>query len=323
MKKITSIFLISGLSLLGSNCGPSKQTLELMKSAKEVIGIVPDKMPGAENDTAEKIALGKKLYFENALSKDNSISCNSCHNLENKGNGTDNKQFSDGVNGKKGGRNAPTSLNAGFHIAQFWDGRAPNLMEQAKGPILNPVEMAMPDAKAVIHKIKGISEYAELFKKAFPNNKDPVTYDNLASAIASFERTLITHDRFDKFLAGDVKSLNKAEVAGLKTFMDTGCITCHNGPLLGGNSYRKLGLVNEYDTTDKGRYEITKNKDDIHFFKVPSLRNVAKTFPYFHDGSITSLNEAVKKMAWHQLGKQLSDDEINSIVTFLKTLSEN
>jgi cytochrome c peroxidase len=318
--KATLFLLISGAVLFNLQCGPSKKTLELIKTAKDVIGTVPDKMPGSEKDSPERIALGKKLYFEKGLSKDNSISCNSCHNLDNNGNGTDNKQFSDGVGGKKGGRNAPTVLNAGFHIAQFWDGRAANLTEQAKGPILNPVEMAMPDAKAVIKKIKGIAGYTEMFKAAFKGDKDPVTYNNLASAIASFERTLTTHDRFDKFLAGDIKALHNDEIAGLQAFMDTGCTTCHNGPLLGGNSYRKLGLVNEFETKDKGRFEITKDKDDVHFFKVPSLRNVAKTAPYFHDGSIITLDIAVKKMAWHQLGKNLTDDEIKKIVTFLNTL---
>lgn len=322
-KSMKWLVLILINSFIVSQCGTSKKTQELAKSAKEMIGIVPAQMPGSEKDSAEQIALGKKLYFEKALSKDNSISCNSCHNIENKGNGTDNQQFSTGVNGKKGGRNAPTVLNAGFHLAQFWDGRAPNLMEQAKGPILNPVEMAMPDAKSVIAKIKSIPEYTDMFKKAFPGDKNPVSYDNLGSAIASFERTLITHDRFDKFQSGDMKALSKAELAGLQTFMDTGCTNCHNGPLLGGNSYRKIGLVNKYDTGDKGRFEVTKDDADLQSFKVPSLRNVAKTGPYFHDGSITTLNDAVKKMAWHQLGKNLSDDEIDKIVTFLKTLSEN
>ena len=324
--KATKYIILSGvigLSLLMMQCGPSPETLELVKSAKEIIGKVPDKMPGSESDTPDKIALGKKLYFEKGLSSDNSISCNSCHNVENKGNGTDNQQFSSGVNGKKGGRNAPTVLNAGFHIAQFWDGRAATLADQAKGPILNPIEMAMPDANSVIKKIKGIAEYPELFKKAFPDDKDPVTYNNLASAIASFERTLVTHDRLDKFLGGNFKALSKAEIEGLKTFMDTGCTTCHHGPLLGGNSYRKIGLVNEYQTKDKGRFEVTKDKDDMYFFKVPSLRNVALTGPYFHDGSVETLNDAVKKMGFHQLGKNLSDDEINKIVTFLKTLSAN
>ena len=206
------VFLITASFLLINQCGPAKKTQELMKSAKEVIGIVPDKMPESDLDSADRIALGKKLYFEKGLSKDNSISCNSCHNLENNGNGTDNQQFSSGVKGKKGGRNAPTVWNAGFHIAQFWDGRAADLAEQAKGPILNPVEMAMPDAKTVLKKIKGIKGYTEMFKNAFPKDKNPLTYDNLGIAIAAFERTLITHDRFDKFQAGDMNAFTKEEI---------------------------------------------------------------------------------------------------------------
>jgi len=316
------VLILIAVFLTSNGCN-SKKTRELIKSANDVMGVVPNAMPGAENDTPDKIALGKKLYFEKGLSKDNTISCNSCHNVENNGNGTDNKQFSEGVNGKKGGRNAPTVLNAGFHFAQFWDGRAPNLKEQAKGPILNPIEMAMADAKTVIKKVKGLPEYPAMFKKAFPKDKDPVTYDNLAEAIASFERTLVTHDRFDKFQAGDEKALTKAEIAGLRTFMDAGCTTCHNGPLLGGNSFRKLGLVNEYTTADKGRFDITKEETDMHVFKVPSLRNVAKTGPYFHDGSINDLKDAVKKMGWHQLGNELSEDDIEKIVTFLNALSAN
>ncbi|MDH4201044.1 MAG: cytochrome-c peroxidase [Spirochaetia bacterium] len=323
IQKLLIIGISVSATIFLSQCGPSKEVKELMKRANETIGVIPDKMPGSESDTGDKLALGKKLYFEKALSKDNAISCNSCHNLENGGNGTDNQSFSTGVNGKKGGRNAPTVFNAGFHIAQFWDGRAENLMAQAKGPILNPVEMAMPDADAVVRKIGKMPEYAELFKKAFPGTKDPVTYDNLVSAIASFERTLKTHDKFDEFQKGNAKALNSAEMEGLKTFLDTGCTNCHNGPLVGGNSYRKLGLVNAYETRDKGRYLVTKDEADMYVFKVPSLRNVTKTFPYFHDGSISTLKDAIQKMGWHQLGKKLGDEDIGKIATFLNTLSGN
>jgi cytochrome c peroxidase len=213
-------------------------------------------------------------------------------------------------------------LNAGFHIAQFWDGRAATLADQAKGPILNPVEMGMPGEKAVVEKLSKIPEYTEAFAKAFPGVKNPLTYQNLADAIAAFERTLITRDRFDDFLNGNDSALTKAEVLGLQTFLNQGCVTCHMGPLLGGNSYRKIGQVNPYDTKDLGRFELTKKEEDRFVFKVPSLRNVALTEPYFHDGSAATLPDAVSKMAFHQLGKKLNEQEISEIVTFLKALTD-
>ncbi|MFN3246723.1 MAG: cytochrome-c peroxidase, partial [Leptonema sp. (in: bacteria)] len=211
---------------------------------------------------------------------------------------------------------------AGFHIAQFWDGRAKDLVEQAKGPILNPVEMAMPSEAAVVKKISAIQEYKDLFPKAFPNEKEAITYENIAKAIAAFESTLITKDRFDDFLKGDAKSLTPEEQKGLKTFMDVGCIQCHNGALLGGNSYQKMGKLNPYETKDLGRYNVTKKEEDKYMFKVPSLRNVALTAPYFHDGQAKTLEDAVKQMAWLQLNKKLTDEEVQSIVAFLKSLTD-
>lgn len=238
--------------------------------------------------------------------------------------GVDNNQFSNGAPaGTIGGRNSPTVLNAGFHLAQFWDGRAADLTEQAKGPILNPVEMAMPSEEAVVKKIGAIEEYQTLFKAAFPEAKEAITYDNLAFAIAAFESTLITKDRFDDFLGGDAKALSAEEKKGLKSFMDAGCMSCHNGPLLGGNSYQKMGLLNPYaNTKDLGRYDVTKKDADKYFFKVPSLRNVALTAPYFHDGASATLEDAVQQMAHLQLNKKLSDEEVKSIVTFLGALTD-
>ncbi|PKA04852.1 cytochrome-c peroxidase, partial [Leptospira ellisii] len=218
---------------------------------------------------------------------------------------------------------SPTVLNAGYHLAQFWDGRAKDLKEQAKGPILNPVEMAMPSAAEVEKKISGITEYQDLFAKAYPKDAQKITYDNIAGAIAAFERTLKTQDRFDDFQKGDHKALSDAEQEGLEKFLATGCTACHIGPLLGGNSYRKLGQVNAYENTgDKGRLTLTKNPADAFVFKVPSLRNVAITGPYFHDGKVATLEEAVKKMAYLQLGKELPESDIKSIATFLKALTD-
>ncbi|MDH5721294.1 MAG: c-type cytochrome [Spirochaetia bacterium] len=306
-------------------CGEdNKKDKELLKQANESIGVLPDKMPGAENDTAKKIELGKKLYFENRLSINDSQSCASCHKIDEKLGGVDNLQFSPGAKGSLGGRNSPTVLNAGFHMAQFWDGRAKDLKEQAKGPILNPVEMAMPNEKAVIDKISAIAQYQALFKEAFPDSKNPITYDNLAEAIAAFERTLITKDRFDDFQKGDLKALNTDEFEGLNLFMNEfDCTQCHDGPLLGGNGYEKMGVEKAYkNQKDKGRFDVTKDKDDMFVFKVASLRNIALTRPYFHDGSTIRLEDAVNTMADIQLGITLSKEQTDKIVKFLKTLTD-
>ncbi|MES0492144.1 MAG: cytochrome c peroxidase [Leptospirales bacterium] len=320
MKTLHFTLLIS-LSLSFLFCKPSAATLALMEEAKDTFGIVPDTMPGSENDTPERIELGKKLYFDVILSKDDTISCNSCHNLNEDGNGTDNAAVSTGIDGQQGGRSAPTVLNAGFHIAQFWDGRAENLKEQAKGPILNPIEMGMKNANAVISKLKATEDYPELFKKAFPDAENALTYDNLAEAIAAFERTLISKNRLDNFIAGSARALTSDEQTGLRIFLDTGCTNCHNGVAIGGSMYQKIGLVNEFETKDLGRFEVTNNGADKFVFKVPSLRKIAETGPYFHDGSIATLKEAIKKMAWHQLGAELKEDEVNKIEAFLKALN--
>jgi cytochrome c peroxidase len=267
------------------------------------------------------VTLGKKLYFDPILSKNQSQSCNTCHRVDNGLPGADGEATSPGAFGKRGDRNAPTTLNAGFHIAQFWDGRAADLTEQAKGPVLNPVEMAMPDEATVIQRLRGHAEYPALFKRAFPEAGQPVTYDRTAQAIAAFERTLVTRDRFDDFLKGDDRALTVAELRGLKTFLNNACTTCHNGPLLGANSYQKVGLVHPFPTKDPGRQNVTRDQEDQAKFKVPTLRNVAITGPYFHDGSIRTLDDAVKKMGWHQLGKNLTPEETRDLAAFLHTLS--
>jgi len=282
---------------------------------------LPASMPGSENDSAEKIALGEKLYFETALSVNNTQSCNSCHFLDQgKKAGVDNLRVSPGaIAGKEGVRNSPTTWNAGFHFAQFWDGRAADLKEQAKGPILNPVEMAMPDEASAVKSLKKAGYDAE-FNKVF-GTKDALTYDNIAEAIAAFERTLITKDRFDDFLKGDDKALTEEELIGLQKFVSAGCIACHTGPLLGGHMYQKMGLVNAYpDTEDKGRFDVTQKPYDIYMFKVPSVRNIAQTAPYFHDGAVATLEQAVSDMAWYQLGQKLDKETTASIVAFLKAM---
>jgi cytochrome c peroxidase len=322
MNQMTFFLITIVICANAFHCGPSEETKALQERAKKTFGALPTSMPGSENDTPERIALGKKLYFEKKLSANDQQSCNSCHNVEGKGAGVDNLATSPGAFGKNGDRNSPTTLNAGFHLAQFWDGRAKDLQAQAKGPILNPGEMAMPSAEAVIKKLSQEQEYIDLFSKAFPKDATPLSYENLAEAIASFERTLITRDRFEDFVNGDHKALSKDEQKGLQSFMDAGCTACHNGPTFGGKSFMKLGSVNPYPTEDLGRFNVTKNESDKFVFKVPSLKNVTMTQPYFHDGKVATIEEAIEKMAYHQLGKELPKDEVASIAKFLGTLSD-
>jgi cytochrome c peroxidase len=269
--------------------------------------------------TPERVALGKMLYFDKRLSKNHDISCNSCHMLDKFG--VDNEPTSPGHRGARGDRNSPTVYNAAIHLAQFWDGREPDVEAQAKGPILNPVEMAMPDEATVVATLSSIPGYVDAFAAAFPDAKPAVTYDNMAIAIGAFERTLVTPSKWDAYLKGDASALTQEEVDGAKVFVQTGCTTCHLGPGLGGMMYQKIGLVRPYETEDVGRFSVTNAESDRFVFKVPSLRNVAETGPYFHDGSVATLEEATRLMASHQLGRDLTDVEVGKITTFLKTLT--
>jgi cytochrome c peroxidase len=308
---------------------PAKPTAEAVSSAAQNVIIdrarlttfkaLPSRFEDAKNPiTPAKVELGRMLYFDTRLSKNQDLSCNSCHDLNKFG--VDGKAFSTGHKKQLGGRNSPTVYNAGGHLTQFWDGRAATLEDQAKGPILNPVEMAMPSAEHVVETIKSIPGYVTAFEQSFPGQADPVTYDNLAKAIGAFERQLVTPSRFDKFLGGDDQALSQAEKAGLKTFIDQGCQQCHYGAALGG-SLQKLGLIVPFQAKDQGRYEVTKKESDRMIFRVPTLRNVTKTAPYFHDGSITELQAAVKLMSQHQLGKQISETDAKQIVVFLDSLT--
>lgn len=296
----------------------------LIAKAKAIFGVLPAVMESpAHPVTDAKVALGRQLYFEKRLSKAQDMSCNSCHVLDSYGiDARPNNKTSGGHKGQLGGRNSPTSYNAALHVAQFWDGRAADVEAQAKGPILNPVEMAMPDEASVVAVLTSIPDYTPLFKSAFPEAADPITYDNMAEAIGAFERKLVTPSRFDKFLAGEATALNEQEQRGLSLFMDAGCIACHMGVGVGGGLYQKLGLLKPYPTQDPGRFEVTKNEGDRFFFKVPSLRNIDRTAPYFHDGSIATLEQAVKLMAEHQTAKgTLTDAETQDLVVFLRSLT--
>ena len=294
---------------------------EVNRAQLAIFGKLPAEWPNPQNPSSpEKIALGRMLYFEPRLSLSQEISCNSCHGLETFG--VDRKAFSDGHAGHKTGRNSPTVYNAAGHLAQFWDGRAADVEAQAKGPILAGGEMAMPDADYVIKVLKSIPGYETHFKAAFPGEADPITYDNVAKAIGAFERKLSTPGRFDDYLEGKEDALTADEKRGLGKFLATGCTACHNGPAFGGMLYQKLGLVKPWPfLNDVGRSKITGNEAEKGFFKVPSLRNIAETGPYFHDGSINSLELAVALMAEHQLGRTLPTEDVADIATFLRSLT--
>ncbi len=281
---------------------------------------LPTEVASPDNElTKEKIDLGRMLYFDKRFSKNQDVSCNSCHDVAKYG--TDNAAVSTGHRNQKGGRSAPTVYNAALHIAQFWDGRAPTVEEQAKGPPLNPIEMAMPAKEQVEKVIESIPGYLEAFKKAFPGEADPITFDNFGKAIGAFERRLLTPSRWDTFLKGDKSALTEEEKKGFETFATVGCANCHNMVGVGGHMYQKVGLAKEWPgLKDLGRFEATKQEQDKYVFKVPSLRNITETGPYFHDGSVTDLRTMVKMMAEHQVGRTINDDQTNSLVAFLKAL---
>ena len=295
---------------------------ELAQRARTTLGVLPGFAPNEANArTDAKVDLGRMLYFDARLSKNQDVSCNSCHMLD--AFGVDGEPTSPGHKGQRGDRNSPTVYNAALHIAQFWDGRAPDVEAQAGGPVLNPIEMAMPSEEAVLTLLGSIPGYVEAFAAAYPDEDTALTYQNMTLAIGVFERALLTPGRFDAFLGGDLNALTDQERKGLDTFLSVGCNSCHNGPAVGGTLYRKLGFIFPYETEDAGRENVTGNEIDRHVFKVPSLRNVAETGPYLHDGSIASLPEMVRIMGKHQIGIDLSDEQVADIVVFLEALTGN
>ena len=266
-----------------------------------------------------QVELGKKLFFDPRLSKSGFISCNSCHNLSM--GGTDNLKTSIGHNWQQGPINSPTVLNSSLNLAQFWDGRAADLKEQAGGPIANPGEMAFTHTLA-IDLLESIPQYVVEFKQVFGSDK--ITIDEVTQAIAEFEKTLVTpNSRFDQWLLGDKDALNATELAGYELFKSSGCVGCHNGEAVGGSSFQKMGLIEPYKTSNpaEGLSAVTGKDADRFKFKVPTLRNVEMTYPYFHDGEAQTLTESVDIMGRLQLGKTYSGEENAQIVAFLKTLT--
>ena len=310
------------------NSNASEDDKALLKQAQSLFQPIPsaEEMQKAHPITPDQVALGHQLWFDPRLSRGNTVSCNSCHNLAS--GGVDNTPTSQGHKGQMGGRNSPTALNAALLASQFWDGRAATVEEQAGGPLLNPVEMANANEAAVEKKIADIPQYQEAFKKAYADNGGAVSFANITDAIAAFERTLLTPTKWDDYLRGDINALSTQERQGVRAFINNGCIACHKGVSLGGDTFQKFGLVKgpywQFTGSkehDEGRFQVTKAENDKFVFRVPGLRNVALTYPYFHDGSVWELEKAIGIMGEAQLGKQLPEQEVAEIAAFLKTLS--
>ncbi|MDT4328373.1 cytochrome-c peroxidase [Methylomonas sp. MED-D] len=307
--------LVAALAMTGSLSASGAESL-------------PASAPAPENNptTAEKVSLGKMLYHDPRLSSTGTVACASCHNTML--GGEDNRPNSMGVNGQTGGRSAPTVWNAAFNAVQFWDGRAASLEEQAAGPVTNPIEMGMKSWDDVVARLKTIEGYQDAFEKAF--GKDSISKDNATKAIAAYERTLITpNSAYDKYVEGDTNAMTEQQVRGMKKAVEIGCTSCHSGPAFNGAGMFQKFPVNSngyfeaqyHFQKDLGRAEVTKSDADKHFWKVPTLRNVALTAPYFHNGSVKTLDRAVWLMAKLQLNKELSDAEVADIVAFLNALS--
>lgn len=284
----------------------------VLSFSKELISTIPISVEYDKN----KALLGKKLFFDPILSKDGTISCSSCHDLE--AGGDDGMRTSVGIGGQLGSVNAPTVLNSRYNFVQFWNGNAKDLKEQALGPIHNPIEMGST-SEEILKKLNGNQIYIKLFKVVY---KDGVTMDNIADAIEEFESAIITpNSRFDLYLRGDENAISKNEKEGYTLFKSLGCISCHNGINIGSNIYQKMGVFYEFEENDNlGRYDVTKDDDDKYFYKVPTLRNISKTAPYFHDGREETLRGAIDKMTHYQLGRSIPKEQIELLYEFLLTL---
>jgi len=329
--KKKNIFMLNVVLLLLMFCSLSLAVAaapddDLIKKAKEVLGPLPASMPSEQNPiTPEKVKLGKILFYESRISIDGTVSCAKCHPVSLYA--VDGLRKAIGNNCKENPRNSPTIFNAASQISAHWIGNRTSVEDQARQSVTGPPAFGMPSNESAEKILRNMKEYVSLFKAAFPGEKDPVTIDNFAKAVGAFERTLMTPAPFDAFVKGDAKALTEKQKRGLKTFFETGCMACHFSPYVGGQMYQTFGVFEPYGnytksaTIDEGRYAVTKNQADKYVFKVPVLRNVAMTPPYFHDGSVDRLEEAVRIMGKIQLLKDLSKEEVADITVFFDSLT--
>jgi len=322
---IKTLFFISILSFARISLGASGDE-DLLKQTKQTFSPLPQVMTSEKNPvTPAKVKLGKMLFYETRISVDGTVSCARCHPIGLYA--ADGLKKSIGNNCKVNPRNAPTLLNAAGQISAHWIGNRADVEDQARQSVTGPPSFGMPSHEAVEKRLRELRGYLGLFREAFPGENNPVTVDNFAKAVGAFERTLVTPSPFDSFLKGDLAALKEQEKRGLRTFMEAGCIMCHSGTYAGGQMYEKFGISEPYwkytgsEPIDEGRYVVTKNEADKYVFKVPVLRNVAKTAPYFHDGSVDKLEEAVWIMGKVQLNRDLTKEQVAEIVTFLKSLT--
>lgn len=328
MKRNLSLVLFA-VTLCSSACTKKQEQApaEEVTMAEETVVVAATEpvkvLPPMGDLDMTKVALGRKLFHDTILSADGTIACVTCHSLDH--GGAEPEKTSTGIRGQIGPINSPTVLNSSHNIAQFWDGRAKDLREQAEGPVANPIEMGST-WEGVVKRLKGNEEYVTEFAALYD---DGISMNNVTDAIAVYEESLVTPSRFDKYLAGDATALTDQEKKGYETFKSVGCTACHNGVLVGGGMYQKMGLVNDYfkdrgteiTEADLGRFNVTKNPSEKHYFKVPTLRNVELTPPYFHDGTRDTLEEAVTMMGKYQLGRDLDKQQVDDIVAFLKSLT--
>jgi cytochrome c peroxidase len=322
---VKMIFVLIFLFFAGIPSGATGEE-DLLKQARQVFSPLPPVMASERNPvTPEKVSLGKILFYETRISVDGTVSCARCHPIGLYA--ADGLKKSIGNNCKLNPRNAPTILNTAGQISAHWIGNRTGVEDQARQSVIGPPSFGMPSYEEVEKRLREIKGYGLLFREAFPQDREPVTVENFSKAVGAFERTLVTPSRFDLFLSGDVKSMTEREKRGLEKFMEAGCVICHSGAYAGGEAYRKFGLFEPYwkytksEPIDEGRFAVTKEESDKYVFKVPVLRNVEKTAPYFHDGSVDSLERAEWIMGKTQLGKELSKEDLGDIIAFLKSLT--
>ncbi len=323
---IRFILSLATVLVLANSALAGAEDNELIARANQIFGPLPQTMPAEQNPiTPSKVKLGKMLYYEQRISIDRAVSCSKCHPLSLYA--ADGLRKAVGNNCKENPRNSPTILNAAAQISAHWIGNRKDVEDQAKQALVGPPSFGMPSYESVEKILRGMKGYVEMFKEAFPGETEPVTVDNFAKAIGAFERTLVTPALFDDFMKGNAGALSEQQKRGLKTFLDAGCMTCHFSPYLGGQMYQKFGVVEPYWSEtksakiDEGRFAETKNETDKYVFKVPVLRNVEMTPPYFHDGSVDKLERAVWIMAKIQLGRELSNQQTADIAAFFKSLT--